>query len=426
MRGMKLLALISLAVVLSGCETINVHRKFSTTDQKAHTIFVDAKQRAVIAVPVPTQVVTQSTINGVSTTVTSTSSPLRICAEPSPDALTAIATAARASANVKDQVNVAAAFERAESAASIGLRTQSITLMRDVLFRICEQYQSGALTPAAVETLERRYQSSMVAILAIEQLTGAVRAPAVNLGSKSSNGGADSVAAIYKAQSEASTASIAADSKAVSARKDRDTAKAALAALLADGGEADPSKMDTARKTKYDGLNGQVTKTEGDLTTADSDAKLKAGRLKDANLALAAIGAGDGSAEASAEIATLQQHELSDAATASIATAVQNIVSDAMQLGFLRETCATLLVASIEGRSSIAPAATPVGFADSCKTYFDTTVASLGAANEKQLAVAGLISRTPPSERGFEALAKILAALNAGAGSAPAAMPAVR
>jgi hypothetical protein len=61
-----------------------------------------------------------------------------------------------------------------ESAANIGLRTQSIQILRDGFYRLCEAYMNG-LSEEQYTIMLRRYQTNMVALLAIEQLTGAVK-----------------------------------------------------------------------------------------------------------------------------------------------------------------------------------------------------------------------------------------------------------
>ncbi|MGR4975194.1 hypothetical protein ACIPQ1_20360 [Pseudomonas sp. LARHCG127] len=105
-----------------------------------------------------------------------------ICPEPSPDALKTIA--ASGSASKADIANISAAYQ--ESGANIGLRTQSIQLLRDQLFSICQAYANGAISNEMYQMYLTRNQRNTVAILAIEQLTGAVRGPNVVLNSSSS------------------------------------------------------------------------------------------------------------------------------------------------------------------------------------------------------------------------------------------------
>jgi hypothetical protein len=120
-------------------------------------VFIDAKQRAVL-----------------SNRRKDDETDLRIvCAEPSPDALSAIA--AQAGVSYSDPTTaVTTEGGVSEAAANIGLRTQSIQILRDGFYRLCEAYMNG-LSEEQYTVMLRRYQTNMVALLAIEQLTGAVK-----------------------------------------------------------------------------------------------------------------------------------------------------------------------------------------------------------------------------------------------------------
>lgn len=104
-----------------------------------------------------------------------------VCAEPSPDAMAAVAAsmAASAASGGNDGTSASMSGAVSESAAFVGLRTQTIQLLRDGFYRMCEGYMSGALTPEDFSTMQRRYQANMLALLAIEQLTGTVKSPAI-------------------------------------------------------------------------------------------------------------------------------------------------------------------------------------------------------------------------------------------------------
>ena len=106
----------------------------------------------------------------------------RFCAEPSPDALAAYAAAIGLSASVPAKGTGTLAQSGSSSAASVGLRTQSITLMRDGLYRMCEAYANGQLSPAQVMTFLSRSQDLTAVVLAVEQLTGPVAARQAQLG----------------------------------------------------------------------------------------------------------------------------------------------------------------------------------------------------------------------------------------------------
>ncbi len=117
-------------------------------------VFIDAEQRAVL-----------SNTRGEDMRV--------VCAEPAPDALSAIA--AQAGVSVSDISNaVTAEGGVSEAAANIGLRTQTIQTLRDGFYRVCEAYMNG-LSEEQYSIMLRRFQTNMIALLAIEQLTGAVK-----------------------------------------------------------------------------------------------------------------------------------------------------------------------------------------------------------------------------------------------------------
>jgi hypothetical protein len=102
-------------------------------------------------------------------------SPTIVCPEPSPDALTA-ATATidlKASGAEKALSNLQASASTSENAAFVGLRTQSIQLLRDQLTHLCLGYMNGALDQSAYYLLIRRQQRLTLGLLAVEQITGA-------------------------------------------------------------------------------------------------------------------------------------------------------------------------------------------------------------------------------------------------------------
>ena len=166
-----LLSIMGLSVLffyLAGCGNFHsVYRDFDVDDGSG--AMVDIKQRAVIASR------QEETKDGI------TKKKTIVCTEPSPDALSAYAAEIAAEGSVPE--NVKAAFSAAfqENSAFVGLRTQSIQLLRDSLYRLCEGYMSGALDELQYQTLFRHYQKYMVALLAIEQLTGTVRPPTITI-----------------------------------------------------------------------------------------------------------------------------------------------------------------------------------------------------------------------------------------------------
>lgn len=170
-RGIGLAA--TLILTLSGCANWNgIYRtKTVATPNGPRVITIDAKQREVIMVPEPTANDRANPQNARG---------WRICAEASPDVFSALA--ASASGALKADIagksgELSAALAVAETAATIE-RTQTINLLRESFYRTCERYLSGAITKESFIVQSGRDARAMVAVLAIEQLTGAVKRPA--------------------------------------------------------------------------------------------------------------------------------------------------------------------------------------------------------------------------------------------------------
>jgi len=160
--------------VLSACSsTINKTSKLGDYD----ILSIDAKQRLVISGTVP----------GTEQRV--------ICTEPSPDAIVAAASyaAAQAQRNVSgtgadgatasSDTNASGGFGSGESVGSIGLRTQTIQILRDGYFRVCEAYLNGAIGKDQYDGVVRNIDSFMITLVAIEAVGGVVAAPAITIAS---------------------------------------------------------------------------------------------------------------------------------------------------------------------------------------------------------------------------------------------------
>jgi hypothetical protein len=153
-----------LGLMAAGCETLSL-KEFTPADGSAKSAFVDIKQRAVLV----------GRPNGAA----SKSADLVFCAEPSPDAISSLASEFAADAKYKDALAATLGFSQQEAASFVGLRTQTIQLLRDGMFRLCEGYLGGALSPSDFAWLSRRYQRNMVALLTIEQLTRVAQIPTI-------------------------------------------------------------------------------------------------------------------------------------------------------------------------------------------------------------------------------------------------------
>lgn len=169
---------VLLALFVSACSTGNltaIHKRtgLGETAGEAQGVFIDAEQRAIISGTRPARKDWRLDPNGTYQWVEVEGERLIVCAEPSPDALSAIA--AQAGVSLSDVSRALTAQGGiSETAASIGLRTQTIQILRDGFYRLCEAQLNG-LPDVQYAIMLRRFQTNMIALLAIEQLTGAVK-----------------------------------------------------------------------------------------------------------------------------------------------------------------------------------------------------------------------------------------------------------
>jgi hypothetical protein len=116
-----------------------------------------------------------------------------VCAEPSPDAVASqsLALTSQLAAKVTPPEGTAVdasaslSLAQAQSAAYVGMRTQTIQLLRDGLYRACEAYMNGAIDDSEYNMLLINMPRVMTALIAIDGLTGRPAAPAVVLSAPS-------------------------------------------------------------------------------------------------------------------------------------------------------------------------------------------------------------------------------------------------
>lgn len=259
---MKLTAIALTALMITGCGNFNaINKRFSPNNNQS--ISIDAKQRVVYSI--------EKKFKGSKWTA--------ICAEPSPDALSALSASAGANAEVIEKALTISTSSN-ETAASIGLRTQTIQILRDAMYRSCEAYASGAMDNVDFKQAQRRYQDVMLALLAIEQLTGVVTAQQVALGGSSESiatRGLDSIQEwIEKTRAEltAKTEELPAIESEVKTKKaELDTAQASYDKLVAEAG-TDAEKLQQAEKFKNETLAASIqahTKETNRLSLAKAE-----------------------------------------------------------------------------------------------------------------------------------------------------------
>jgi len=148
----------------AGCYGANhyaVFRKPTFSEDRAGAIILDAQQRAILTSPIA-----HPTANNESLVM--------YCAEPSPDALMVLSQALAASGSGtifgKAQFQGELRQAMAEAATQLGNRTESIQLLRDASFRLCEARMNGFITSGTFPVELNRLQDGMVTTLAIERL----------------------------------------------------------------------------------------------------------------------------------------------------------------------------------------------------------------------------------------------------------------
>ncbi|SCX51942.1 hypothetical protein [Nitrosospira sp. Nsp1] len=196
-----------------------------------------------------------------------------VCAEPSPDALQAYAASQALSVDVPSEAEIKFANALATSAGNIGLRTQSITLMRDHLFRICEAAYSGLLTEFDVAQLIRRSQDLTLGVLAIEQLSGAVKAQQVTMNPNANADASANLAATQANLAAAHEKERLANQVAVAA-EERKTAQASLLQTKQDLADKPPAGQDPIKlqeDIKKEKKQLELVTTEAEVAKRDHE-----------------------------------------------------------------------------------------------------------------------------------------------------------
>jgi hypothetical protein len=170
-----------LSAALAACDGGTIYKKGSLGSFQ--TLSIDARQRLVVS-------------------GTRKSDGIRvICAEPSPDALVAQAAVLSARGNFTGQTGAPSADGSAvvgfqESAASIGLRTQSIQVLRDGYYRLCETYLNDAIDKDQYLAVIKNVDTFIAVSLAIDGMSNpkAAQNVAISTGPVTGGSTADGVA----------------------------------------------------------------------------------------------------------------------------------------------------------------------------------------------------------------------------------------
>lgn len=333
----------SVSVVTSGCAYWTTYNK--QIDLRSGSVAMDAKQRVVYS----RKKVTSFKLDGEDATETSTV----VCAEPSPDALSALAASNAFSISNPTGVSGQTSQGFAETAASIGLRTQSIQLLRDLNYRICEAYANDAVQPGEATALLRRGQSTMMGLIAIEQLTGPVVASQVALSSSFLGGTGNAPSADTTAAKAEVTAKREALLKALAeqdtaqTKSDQDLSK--LEDLKEQRGAELDKPEDKRDAAKLKGLEDSIDTAEIAESSSRDALKDKQRRTKDAQdqlssaeIAVRKLEDGRTSVGAISTAAILAARQQNETTTEKLVEGVTGIVKE-VNKSYFRDTCFSIL-----------------------------------------------------------------------------------
>lgn len=337
---------------LAGCANLNTISRTTTLangvsdPQTTQAIHLDVQQRLVV-------------VNSLN----------KYCAEPSPDAIAAYAAALGIGASAAAKGSASVSGDGQANAASVGLRTQSITLMRDALYRMCEAYANGGVGDAQVVTLLNRSQDLTAVILAVEQLTGAVAANQATLtGSTNANSYAVALnnsklfaeataneARALKRLEESKQEQAAASEKleqaqttlerAVAAQKTLEEADPAVPPEKIHGAKEEVTFRTAMRKRATTALEYVDARVELNQRIYDEARSVTAeiAKTRDSSSASSAAGT-SGSGEFSAPGARVA---LSKEATVAVADAVKSMVDRVLKKDYVIDSCMSVVTSNL-------------------------------------------------------------------------------
>lgn len=328
-------------MALTGCANLASIDRTTRTPEKGKAVHLDAQQRLV-------------TFDQFGNS----------CAENSPDALAAFASALAGSASDPSDAAAVLSGSGSSSVASFGLRTQSITLMRDLMFRMCEASKNGQIGSIDVANYLTRSQDFTATILAIEQLTGPVTAAqAATMGGSGSTAMASlsQASEMYDLQREALEKQKIAFEQTTAdlARKTADVEKldVQLGTLKAERDALDPAKPN--EKIRIAELNILIGQKENGLTAStvekgilESRQKRQQATVSQMEADLTKLGAMKDAAFASATSETqtgaligtnIIQNRISEKTIAEIADTVEKLVTAVLEKDYKPDICLSAL-----------------------------------------------------------------------------------
>jgi hypothetical protein len=164
-NSMKITGLVIGAIALAGCGTF---KQKSVTGETGTFLVIAAKSSDHLVFVRDQNKTAKRAANRIS------------CSMPSPDFLDASSTTGSLGVGVP-RIGANIGFGNTQSAAFVGMRTQTVQLLRDSLFRLCEARINGALSKEQHNIALVSMPELFATMMAIDVVGGAAVAPAVTL-----------------------------------------------------------------------------------------------------------------------------------------------------------------------------------------------------------------------------------------------------
>lgn len=342
------LALSLSTVAACSAEWNSVQHEFAATTNKVATI--DAKQRVVAMQENQKKL-------------------LSVCVEQSPDVFSFLSSSTSMSAETKKLVASLAAAA-AESGGSLAFRTQVTQAQANLLYTVCQLHAAGGLSDRAVRAELRRFQQTLMGILAIEQLTAPTRQMAAQQVLTTSNASVGKDVEVAQAKVDA-------------AKKAVDDAETAVKAAQ---GEVDKTTPAAGASPSEEHKKALRTKDEKDtaLAKAKDDLDIAQKQLQAARLALTA--SASGAQQSVINVYTSPGGSVSD----KVAESVVRIAETTLHRGTVIDSCIERILE--EDAKDISDTAWMI-CDNAFKTYIQTYAASNAAYDEAMKADSVLRSK---------------------------------
>jgi len=339
-------------LLLSGCANLNSIERRTNLPSGGKAIHLDAQQRVVI-----------STSDGV------------ICPEPSPDAIAAFAQSLGAGAGNLQGDSLSIASSIGSSVASFGLRTQSITLLRDIILQTCIQAANNQIGDTEVSKLLTKSMDLTALNLAIEQLTGATVGGQAALVSEATADGTSSVSNVSNLIKQENDIQLSQQNRLSAIREEIKLIEGEQSVLKAEQDKksaeigvleatTEPASEAVSRATriailkkeqdeliiKQTRLTARLEGRRESATTLDEDIKKRTAVLAELSKSRdAAITSAAASISGEQRIiAGSRGSTISDQTAKVISNTVENMVKEYLKKDYTKETCLSLLSRDFE------------------------------------------------------------------------------